>query len=81
MKNSDAMVGMLERLTFGKLYEHGIASVNHPNFINHLKSKKQKEDKESFQKECRRYIFEKKKWDNGQQLMGRLPLSRVKMLV
>ena len=70
LQDSGALITMMGRMTSGKMYDNGIASVNDPNLINFLRTKKESVDKDLFRKECKKYIAEKTKWDKGERTMS-----------
>ena len=53
------------RLSSGVMYFKGVASVNNPQFINTLRQKLLKQQRASYQKECKDYIIAKKKDEEG----------------
>ena len=69
-QNGIAMLEVFGKVTSGKLYDNGVASVNDPNLITLLRTKRAKEDETHFIKECKKYIEEKKKFDEGESLFS-----------
>ena len=60
------------RLSSGVMYFEGVASVNHPQFINALRQKLMKQQRASYQKECKEYVIAKKRYEEGKLLLAQL---------
>ena len=60
------------RLSSGIMYYNGVASPNNEHFITALRMKLQKQEKASFQKECKEYVVAKKRYEEGKMLLGQL---------
>ena len=69
-ERQDAQITFFGRMTSGKLYENGVASVNDPNLIRHMQGRLDKENREARVRDCKRYEREKKAWDQGQEAMA-----------
>ena len=60
------------RLSSGIMYFNGVASPNNTHFITALRMKLQKQEKASFQKECKEYVIAKRKYEEGKTLLAQL---------
>ena len=54
------------------MYFNGVASPNNIHFITALRMKLQKQEKASFQKECKDYVISKKRYEEGKMLLAQL---------
>ena len=69
VENGVTMLKVIGKISSGKLYTNGIASVNDPNFIDYLRQKKQKVDMDVLRRQCKRYINLKKTFDAGEEAL------------
>jgi len=69
LESQDAQISFIGKLTSGRLYENGIASVNNPRVIHHMQGRLDKANSKIMVKDCKRYKREKLAWDRGQETM------------
>jgi hypothetical protein len=71
-KNGGCMLELVGKVTSGKMYNNGIASVNDPDLINILKGKKDVVDHGVWMKECKKYAKRKKDYEEGEELYTKI---------
>jgi len=56
VESGATMLKVIGKISSGKLYTNGIASVNDPNFIDYLRQKKQNVDMDKLRRQCKKYL-------------------------
>jgi len=65
------------RLSSGKCYSEDICTLDDPDLIYNLKIRQEKKDRIEFEKECKDYMRERNKYEEGKFLQQRLLTERL----
>lgn len=75
-ENGAAVFEVTGRMTSGKMYLNGVATINNVEVISHFKKKEKEDDQKAFEKECKKYAQEQKRFKSGQELLAKISAKK-----